>query len=62
MPVVVTLPNGEPLPQWFSFDPVAQIISATDVPAGIQSLNIVISQGKQTWSLQIVATTPSKAT
>ena len=61
-PVTITLAGGAPLPSWLSFDPVAQTFTATDVPAGIQSLNIVISQGKQTWSLQIAAATPHKAT
>ena len=61
-PVKITLPDGSPLPSWFTFDPVASTFTATDVPAGIQSLNIVISQGKQTWLLQIAATTPGKTT
>jgi hypothetical protein len=60
-PVLITLADGSALPSWLSFDPVAQTFTATDVPAGIQSLNIVISQGKQTWSLQIAAATPTKA-
>ena len=61
-PVTITLPDGSPLPSWFTFDPVASTFTASDVPAGIQSLNIVISQGKQTWLLQIAATTPGKTT
>jgi hypothetical protein len=58
----ITQGNGAPLPSWLSFDSVAQSFSATDVPAGIQSLNLVISQGKQTWTIQIAATTPGKST
>jgi len=36
------------LPPWLSYDPVAQNFTASDVPAGIQALNLVISQGNQT--------------
>jgi hypothetical protein len=60
--VTITSEDGSTLPPWLSYDPVAQNFTAFDVPAGIQALNLVISQGNQTWLIKIAATSQSKAT
>jgi len=60
--VTITSEDGSTLPAWLSYDPVAQNFTASDVPAGIQALNLVVSQGNQTWLIKIAATSQSKAT
>jgi hypothetical protein len=60
--VTITSEDGSTLPEWLSYDPVAQNFTASDVPAEIQALNLVISQGNQTWLITIAATLQSKAT
>ena len=56
LPFTITLEGGGALPSWLRYDPATQSFTATNIPAGTKTLNMLIQEGGNTWSVDISAT------